>query len=340
CFGNRCEFGTIETPEWNLVGIKNMESFNKQGTDSLLQESMFEKTVSPAFFDEGDLPFEDFVDLVENKLAETEKKKNETNEDYLSRVNEEKKFFLENLKNEKNKDVARAMFDVQEYVNQLTLGLEKGELPIKLKGSELQKDVANFIFENNNKEEVSELWRIYDKFFKLGGKKAIESGEGMKSAILSMVGLKKILTKNYLMDVGFTEPNIDVFYSIDVMAFAKTIKSDEEKLLLFQIKSLNESNISKVKWKQFGSEDLAWITGLDEKENNFLKCCKHFLNDKRDRLNGVNNDNIPVLFVRLPVKYEGISSIDNMGEPNSFLEDYVVKKLDESNGRLAKRKDV
>ena len=142
------------------------------------------------------------------------------------------------------------------------------------------------------------------------------------------------------MDVGFTEPNIDVFYSIDVMAFAKTIKSDEEKLLLFQIKSLNESNISKVKWKQFGSEDLAWITGLDEKENNFLKCCKHFLNDKRDRLNGVNNDNIPVLFVRLPVKYEGISSIDNMGEPNSFLEDYVVKKLDESNGRLAKRKDV
>ena len=317
-----------------------MESFNKQGTDSLLQEPVFEKTVSPAFFDEGDFLFEDFVDLVENKLAETEKKKNETNEDYLSRVNEEKKFFLENLKNKKNKDVARAMFDVQEYVNQLTLGLEKGELPIKLKGSELQKDVANFIFENNNKEEVSELWRIYDKFFKLGGKKAIESGEGMKSAILSMVGLKKILTKNYLMDVGFTEPNIDVFYSIDVMAFAKTIKSDEEKLLLFQIKSLNESNISKVKWKQFGSEDLAWITGLDEKENNFLKGCKHFLNDKRDRLNGVNNDNIPVLFVRLPVKYEGISSIDNMGEPNSFLEDYVVKKLDESNGRLAKRKDV
>ena len=33
----------------NLFGIKNMESFNKQGTDSLLQESMFEKTVSPAF---------------------------------------------------------------------------------------------------------------------------------------------------------------------------------------------------------------------------------------------------------------------------------------------------
>ncbi|MEK7069519.1 MAG: hypothetical protein AAB962_00485, partial [Patescibacteria group bacterium] len=82
-----------------------MESFNKQGTDALLQESMFEKTVSPAFFDEGDLPFEDFVDLVENKLAETEKNKNETNEDYLSRIQEERKFFLENLKNEKNKDV-------------------------------------------------------------------------------------------------------------------------------------------------------------------------------------------------------------------------------------------
>lgn len=319
----------------------NMESFGKQEAGVLLQEPTPEKLVTPSFFDETeDVSFEDFLDTVENKLAMIEKKKEETNEDYLNRMGEERNLFLENIKDEKKKNVAEIMFDVQGYVNQLNLGLENGELPIKLKGSELQKDVANFIFKNNNKEEVAELWRIYDKFFKLGGKKAVENGEGMKSAILSMVGLKKILTKNYLMDVGFTEPDIDVFYSIDVMAFAKTIKGDEERLLLFQIKSLNGESVSNVKWDQFGNKDLAWITGLDEKENNFLKGCNHFLDEKQNRLNGVNNDNVSALFVRLPVRYEGISSINSLGEPNSFLEDYVVNKLNESNGRLAKRNSV
>ena len=47
----------------------------------------------------------------------------------------------------------------------------------------------------------------------------------------------------------------------------------------------------------------------------------------------------PFLFVRLPVKYEGISSIDNMGGAEYFLEDYVVNNL-ERNVRLAKRKRV
>lgn len=318
-----------------------MESFEKQETGVLLQDPPVEKLVNPSFFDEAeDLSFEDFVDMVENKLAEIEKNENETNEDFLNRVKEERKLFLDNIKIEKNKNVAEIMFEAQGYVNQLNLGLEEGDLPIKLKGSELQKDVANFIFKNNNKEEVAELWRIYDKFFKLGGKKAVENGEGMKSAILSMVGLKKILMKNYMMDVSFTEPDIDVFYSIDMLASAKTKNSEEEKLLLFQIKSLNESNVPKIKWKQFGSKDLAWMTGLDEKENNFLKGCNHFLNEKSNRLSQINKDDISALFVRLPIRQDDISSIDSMGEPNKHMESYVVQKLDESNHRLAKRNNV
>lgn len=320
-----------------------MESFGKQETGVLLQEPTEEKLTTSSYSYENKeekLSFEDFMDMIENKLTETEKKDNETNEDFLNRTKEEKKLFLESIKDEKKRNAAKVMFGAQEYVNQFNLGLEEGELPIKLKGSELQRDVANFIFENDNKEEVAELWRIYDKFFRLGGKEAESLGKGMKSAILSMVGLKKILMKNYIMDVSFTQPDIDVFYSIDMLASAKTKNSDEERLLLFQIKSLNESNVPKIKWKQFGSKDLAWMTGLDEKENNFLKGCNHFLNEKSNRLSQINKDDISALFVRLPIMQDDISSIDSMGEPNKHMESYVVQKLDESNHRLAKRNNM
>lgn len=319
-----------------------MESFRKQEDGVLLQEPTEEKLISSPYFDENkeeEVSFEDFMDMVEDKLSETEKKDNETNEDFLNRIKKEKELFLESIKNEKKRNAARVMFDAQEYVNQFNFKLEKGELPIKLKGSELQRDVANFIFENDNKEEVAELWRIYDKFFKLGGNETKILGEGMKSAILSMVGLKKILTKNYFMDVGFSDPRIDVFYSIDMMASAKT-KDKDEKLLLLQIKSLSENKVSELKWEQFDNGNFDWTAGLDYKKNNFLKGCNHFLNDKSDKLKQIGEKNISALFVCLPVANGNFPLISIAGEPSKILEAYVVQKLDESNFRLAKRKSV
>ena len=319
-----------------------MENFGKQDAGVLLQEPTEEKLIaSPYSYEnkEEEVSFEDFMDMVEDKLSETEKKENETKQDFLNRIKEEKKLFLENIKDEKKKNAAKVMFDAQEYVNQFKLGLEEGELPIKLKGSELQRDVANFIFENKNKEEVAELWRMYDKFFKLGGDETKILGEGMKSAILSMVGLKKILTKNYFMDVGFSDPRIDVFYSIDMMASAKT-KDKDEKLLLLQIKSLSENKVSKLKWEQFDNGNFDWTTGIGDKENNFLKGCNHFLNDKSDELNQIGKKNISALFVCLPVANGNFPLINIDGESSKILEEYVVQKLDESNLRLAKRKSM
>jgi len=315
-----------------------MESIGRQEAVSLLEKPMTDDLDNPSFFkDAEEVSFEDFLDMVENKLATMEKNENETNEDYLNMVKGERKLFLEKIKDEKKKNAAEIMFDAQGYVNQLNFGLEKGELPIKLKGSELQKDVANFLFKNNNQEEVKELWRIYDKFFKLGGKKAIESGEGMKSAILSMVGLKKILTKNYIADVIFTEPNIDVFYSIDVIAMANVENDKERKSMLFQIKSLNGEKITDVIWENFDSEDLSWNTKFGEKENNFKKGCKKYFNSNADIFSKIDKSNISAIFARLPIKSEGKSSIDMMGEPHEELEKYIVSKIDDENPNLAKR---
>jgi len=303
-----------------------------------LEKPTTDELIAPSFFEEAEeAPFEDFLDMVENKLATMEKNDNETNEDYLNRVGEEKKLFLENIKDEKNKNAAEIMFDAQGYVNQLNLGLEKGDLPIKLKGSELQKDVANFIFKNNNKEEVAELWRIYDKFFKLGGRKAVEKGEGMKSAILSMVGLKKILTKNYVVDVIFTEPNIDVFYSVDVIAMANIENDEERKALLFQIKSLNGEKITDVIWEKFDSEDFGWNTKFGEKENNFKKGCGKYFNSNADIFSKIDKSNISAIFTRLPIKFNEKASVDITGEPREELEKYIVSKIDDGNLSLVKR---
>lgn len=317
-----------------------MESFGKQEAGVLLQEPTEEKLTTPSYSYENkeeELSFEDFMDMVENKLTETEKKDNETNEDFLNRTKEEKKLFLESIKDEKKRNAAKVMFDAQEYVNQFNLGLEEGELPIKLKGSELQRDVANFIFENDNKEEVAELWRIYDKFFRLGGKKAEELGEGMKSAILSMVGLKKILMKNYVAEVIFTEPNIDVFNSIDMIAMMNVKNDEDGKALFFQVKSLNGEKVSNVKWEKFDSDDLEWNTKFDEKENNFKKGCSGYLEERSDTFDKIGKENIFAVFVRLPIKYNGKTSVDIDGEPHQALEKFIVEKIDGDNSNLVKR---
>jgi len=39
----------------------------------------------------------------------------------------------------------------------------------------------------------------------------------------------------------------------------------------------------------------------------------------------------------LPIKSEGKSSIDMMGEPHEELEKYIVSKIDDENPNLAKR---
>ena len=115
-----------------------MESIGRQEAVSLLEKPMTDDLDNPSFFkDAEEVSFEDFLDMVENKLATMEKNENETNEDYLNMVKGERKLFLEKIKDEKKKNAAEIMFDAQGYVNQLNFGLEKGELPIKLKGSEL-----------------------------------------------------------------------------------------------------------------------------------------------------------------------------------------------------------
>lgn len=303
----------------------------------MLQEPPLGKLANPSFFDEADnLPFEDFLDALENELASAEKEDGETNEHYLNEIKERKKFFLENLKNEKNKDAAGVMFDIQEYVNQFNFGLEKGELPIKLKGSELQRDSADFIFKNENKEELAEFWRIYDKFFKLGGKDVTKNGEGMKNAILSMVGLKKILTKNYIAEVFFTEPDVDVFNSIDMVARMDVKNDEKRKVLFFQVKSLNGEKISNVKWEKFDSDNLEWNTKFEEKENNFKKGCAKYLDDKAGIFNKIGKENISAVFVRLPIKYNGKASVGIDGEPHQALEKFIVEKIDGDNPNLAK----
>lgn len=314
-----------------------MESFGKQEAGVLLEEPPIEKLVNPSFFDEADsLSFEDFLDALENELASEEKEDGETNEHFLNKIKEIKNFFVERLKNEKNKDVARVMFDIQEYVNQFNFKLEKGELPIKLKGSELQRDSADFIFRNENKKEIAEFWRIYDKFFKLGGKKVAENGEGMKSAILSMVGLKKILMKNYIADVIFTKPDVDVFNSIDMIAMAKVKNDEERSVLFFQVKSLSGEKVSNVKWEKFDSDDLEWNTKFEEKENNFKKGCAEYLEDRSDTFDKIGKEKISAVFVRLPIKYNGKTSVDIDGEPHPALEKFIVEKIDGDNPNLVK----
>lgn len=316
-----------------------MESFGKQDAGVLLQEQTEEKLSASPYFSENkeeNVSFEDFMDMVEDKLSETEKKDNETKKDFLNRIKEEKKLFLENIKDEKKKNAAKVMFDAQEYVNQFKFGLEEGDLPIKLKGSELQRDVANFIFENENKEDVAELWRMYDKFFKLGGNETKILGEGMKSAILSMVGLKKILTKNYNAEVIFTDPNIDVFYSIDAVAIIKTKNNEDGKALFFQVKSLNGEKVSGVEWKKFNSNELEWNTGFNEKENNFKKGCAKYIEERSDTFNKIGKENISAVFVRLPIKYNGKTSVDIDGEPHQALEKFIVEKIDSDNPNLVK----
>lgn len=314
-----------------------MESFREQESGVLLQDPPIEKLADSSFFEEADsLPFEEFLDALENELASAEKEDGETNEYYLNKIKETKKFFIERLKNEKNKNAARVMFDIQEYVNQFNFGLEKEELPIKLKGSELQRDSADFVFKNENKEELAEFWRIYDKFFKLGGKKVAENGEGMKNAILSMVGLKKILTKNYIAEVFFTEPDVDVFNSIDMVARMDVKNDEERKVLFFQVKSLSGEKISNVKWKKFDSDDLGWNTKFEEKENNFKKGCAKYLNDKASIFNKIGKENISAVFVRLPIRDNGKVSVDIDGEPHQALEKFIVEKIDGDNPNLAK----
>ena len=326
---------------WPRV-LNNMESMGKQETGVLLQEPTVEESAKPSFFDEENLPFEDFVDMVENELATVEKREGETSEGYLNRIKEERKFFLGKIKDEKKKNVAKIMFDAQEYLVQFGVGVEKGDLPIKLKGAELQRDVAEFIFENNKLEEVTEIWRMYDKFFRSGGIGAQRMGEGMKSAILSMVGMKKILTKNYFAEVKFTIPEVDVFYSIDMVATAKTENPKKGKLFFFQIKSLNGEKVTDVNWKQFGFGGLDWEAGngLGDKENNFKKGCGKYLEDNNDKFGDIDRDDFSAIFARLPVKSGGKSAIDMMGEPREELEQYVVDQLEIHNPELVKRINV
>lgn len=308
----------------NLVGTASAEEIPTQKEQSATDSGM------------DNIPYEDFISIVEDEILSEEIDKYDTDvdnlKDYLKVIKKKKENFLIKIGDEDRKLSAEAFFGIEEIVVRNLIGKIEGRSEeFKIEDAKWQQEIIFYINKNkDNPKKLEMFWDEYDALFAYENDN--QSGNKYKAGIMAPIALQNILQEKYGLEVVYSKPEDDVRCSVDMIAidrqnklkFLIQVKTDIKKIEEMLDKILNpEKNKKEENSKQEKEKDIIKITDRSEfgKPNKnihkdyqkFSNGCSGYVEKYKEFLSGESHKTTGVyLYVPYVVKGERFIGIDGM----------------------------
>ncbi len=249
----------------------NKYELNDSACAAVMEEQPVQNEQSGINPEMNDIPYEDFISVVEGEILSEEIDKYDSNvadlKNYLKVIKDKKENFLIKIGDENRRLSAEALFGIEEMVvRNLIEKIESRSEEFKIEDAKWQQEIIFYINKIKNKpEELKMFWDEYDTLFAYENDS--QSGNKYKAGIMAPMALQNILQEKYGLKVAYSRPEEDVRCSVDMIA------TDEQNKVKFLIQVKTDKDlIKKMAGKVLNAgRDIREENSKQEKEKNFIK---------------------------------------------------------------------